>query len=74
MKNFSKLFFLLMVMSVQSVSAQDQQPEMADVMRSNGKIYVVVGIILIVLIGLFTYLFSLDRKIGKLENKLNIKK
>jgi hypothetical protein len=61
-------------MSVQSVSAQTQQPEMADVMRANGKIYVVVGIILIVLIGLFTYLILLDRKIGKLENKLNIKK
>jgi protein-S-isoprenylcysteine O-methyltransferase Ste14 len=74
MKNFIKIFFLLTVVLVQTGYAQAQQPEMADVMRSNGKIYVVVGIILIVLIGLFTYLFTLDRKIGKLENKLNIKK
>jgi hypothetical protein len=74
MKNFIKIFFLLTVLSLQTVSAQSQQPEMADVMRANGKIYVVVGIILIVLIGLFTYLFLIDRKISRLENKLNIKK
>ena len=53
--------------------ANAQSAEMADVMRSNGKIYVVVGIILIVLIGLISYLFLLDRKITKLENKLSDK-
>jgi hypothetical protein len=47
---------------------------MADVMRSNGKIYVVVGIILIVLVGLIAYLIMLDRKITKLENKLSDKR
>jgi hypothetical protein len=41
--------------------------EMADVMRANGKIYVIVGIILIVLLGLIVYLISLDRKVKKLE-------
>jgi K+-transporting ATPase A subunit len=74
MKSFIKIFFLLTFLIVQTGYAQNQQPAMADVMRSNGKIYVVVGIIVIVLIGLFTYLFTLDRKIGKLENKLNSKK
>jgi len=57
-----------------STCANAQDAEMADVMRSNGKIYVVVGIILIVLIGLITYLFMLDRKITKLENKLSDKR
>lgn len=74
MKNFIKTFLLAMVLGFQTVSAQTQQPEMADVMRSNGKIYVIVGIILIVLVGLITYLFMLDRKITKLENKLDNKK
>ena len=41
---------------------------MADAMRSEGKIYVLVAIILIILGGLFVYLFTLDRKIGQLEN------
>jgi len=36
-------------------------------MRSNGKIYVVVAVILIILIGLLLYLVRLDRKITKLE-------
>jgi len=45
-----------------------QPVEMADTMRSEGKIYVVVGIVLIVLAGLIAYLFMLDRRVKKLEN------
>jgi K+-transporting ATPase A subunit len=70
MKKFLYLFLLMAISTV--VNAQDAA--MADVMRSNGKIYVVVGIILIILIGLITYLFMLDRKITKLENKLSDKR
>jgi CcmD family protein len=47
-----------------------QSPEMADTMRSNGKIYVVVGIILIVLLGLVVYLFLLDKKISRIEKEI----
>lgn len=47
-----------------------QQVEMADTMRSEGKIYVIVTIILIVLTGLFVYLFLLDRKVKKIEDGL----
>jgi hypothetical protein len=41
--------------------------EMADAMRSNGKIYVVVAVMLTILSGLVAYLISLDRKIGRFE-------
>jgi K+-transporting ATPase A subunit len=68
-----KLLYLFLLMTV-CTAAKAQDAEMADVMRSNGKIYVVVGIVLIVLIGLITYLFTLDRKITKLENKLSDKR
>jgi len=51
-------------------TAFSQEVEMADTMRSNGKIYVIVGIILIILIGLITYLFLLDRKVSRLEKRL----
>lgn len=44
--------------------------EMADVMRSNGKIYVVVGVILIIFFGIVTYLLLLNKKINNLETKL----
>ncbi len=47
--------------------AQDKEPEMADLMRSNGKIYVVVAVCLIILIGLFIYVMMLDRKMRKME-------
>jgi len=70
MKKFLYLFLLMTIGTI----ANAQDVEMADVMRSNGKIYVVVGIILIILTGLITYLFMLDRKITKLENKLSDKR
>lgn len=46
--------------------AQDK-PEMADTMRSNGKIYVVVAVCLLILSGLFLYVLTIDRKLSKLE-------
>lgn len=66
MKNFLSLTGLLFLVS--NALAQTPEPEMADTMRSEGKIYVLVAIILIILGGLFAYLFTLDRKIGRLEN------
>ena len=46
--------------------AQDKV-DMADTMRSNGKIYVVVAVCLTILIGLFIYVFALDRKMTRME-------
>ena len=67
MKLLKKLLLLLFItLNVTSVFAQDKV-EMADVMRSNGKIYIVVTICLTILIGLFFYVFTLDRKISKFE-------
>ncbi len=48
-----------------------QEPEMADGMRSEGKIYVVVAILAVILFGLVAYLISIDRKVTKLEQRLN---
>jgi CcmD family protein len=44
-------------------------PEMADTMRSNGKIYIVVAVCLTILVGLFLYVAALDRKIRKMEKE-----
>ncbi|MDJ0363523.1 CcmD family protein [Hymenobacter sp. H14-R3] len=46
------------------------QPEMADALRANGKIYVVVLVIVIILSGLFVYLVRLDRKVSRLEREV----
>ncbi|MFY7786373.1 MAG: CcmD family protein [Thermoflexibacteraceae bacterium] len=40
---------------------------MADQFREDGKIYVVLAVILLILSGMFTYLFILDKKITQLE-------
>ena len=63
------VILILMIFSSMASFAQTQQVEMADGMRSNGKIYVVVAVCLTILIGLFVYVFSLDRKISKLEKE-----
>lgn len=51
-----------------------QPIEMADTMRSEGKIYVVVAILLVIFVGLIGYLVFLDRKITRIEKKLPEKK
>jgi CcmD family protein len=45
--------------------------DMADEMRRNGKIYVVVAVLVAIFIGIILYLIRLDRKIGKLEKETN---
>jgi hypothetical protein len=42
---------------------------MADTMRSNGKIYVVIAVILTIFAGIIIYLIRLDRKMTKLEKE-----
>lgn len=66
---FKKLILILFVFlnSIFSAAAQDQV-DMADVMRENGKIYVVVAVAAVVMLGLIIYLISIDRKVSKLEN------
>lgn len=68
MKNiFHKIATLVFLLTPFVASAQEV--EMADKFRADGKIYVVIIVFAIILIGLFVYLFSLDRKIGKLEDQ-----
>lgn len=70
--NKLKRFTLLLatVFLSANVFAQDK-PEMADAMRANGKIYVVVAVCLIILAGLFLFMLRLDKKITRLEKNTN---
>jgi uncharacterized membrane protein len=67
MHKLSYLMMALLAMITTTVLAQDNKQYTADVMRSNGKIYVVVAVCLIILFGLIAYLVRIDRKISKLE-------
>ena len=51
------------------MKAQDEKAEMADTMRSNGRIYVVVAVVVLILIGLILYLVRLDKKITRMEKE-----
>jgi CcmD family protein len=49
--------------------ASAQGADMADTMRSEGKIYVVIAVILVIFAGIILYLVRLDRKITRLEKQ-----
>ena len=49
--------------------AQTQTVEMADRMRSEGKIYVVVAVLATILAGLLLYVYSLDRRMTRMERE-----
>jgi protein-S-isoprenylcysteine O-methyltransferase Ste14 len=63
----------LLLLPAVFATAQDlvpaQKVEMADGLRANGKIYVVVAVVVTILLGILIYLWQLDRKIGKLEKE-----
>jgi CcmD family protein len=62
------LLFFLLLLSSRVLFAQD----MAREMRSNGKIYVVVAVLVTIFIGVILYLIRLDRKLTKLEKETKI--
>lgn len=64
---FTKTSLLLISLFFGLASSAQNNVEMADTMRSNGKIYVVVAVCLTILIGLFIYVAGVDRKIKKIE-------
>lgn len=49
--------------------AQDPGVEMADALRSSGKIYVVVAVMALIFIGIVVYLFTIDRRLSKIEKQ-----
>ena len=65
----SALSILLLMLTTLIASAQSTQPEMADTMRSNGKIYVVVLVLATIFAGIIVFLVRIDRRITKLEKK-----
>lgn len=48
--------------------------EMADQLRADGKIWVVVAVIALVFAGIIAYLVRLDRQLSKLEKEVKEKK
>lgn len=77
MKKFLTIALLCLSLTI---SAQDKYEitdkdysnssvKMADAMRSNGKIYVVVGVVAIIFAGLIIFMINTERKVSKLEQE-----
>ena len=66
-----KLKFLITSLFFFFYSFLSAQNESADFIRSTGKIYVVVAVLLIIFFGIILFLISLERKIARLEKKNN---
>ncbi|MFN0034336.1 MAG: CcmD family protein [Saprospiraceae bacterium] len=61
---------LCVAISLPALQAQGNR----DFMRETGKIYVVVGVILIIFLGIVWQLLRLDRKLTNIEHQLNDEK
>ena len=61
------LFVTSLLSSALIYAQQEEKADMADTMRSNGRIYVVVAVVVVILLGLILYLIRLDRKINRME-------
>ena len=68
MKKIKPLFLLIFSLLIPVIYfAQNSEVEMADLLRQDGKIYVVIGVICIILTGLLLFLLTIDRKVRNLE-------
>lgn len=65
----SALFFCLN--NLLSFAQGNQEVAMADAMHQNGKIYVVVGVLLAIFIGLALFLLSIERRVNRLEKEFD---
>jgi len=61
---------IIIVLLFVSNFAFGQNVEMADVMRANGKIYVVVAVLATVFLGIIIYLISQENRLRKIEKEL----
>ena len=69
MKKLVLLTIAIFFFFSQALLSQTPKTEMAELMRSDGRIYVVIAVILAILTGLILYLVRLDRKIAKMEKE-----
>ena len=69
MKHFVALFSFLVCTLFALAQDTAGAKETATGLKADGKIYVVVAVVVTILIGLTLYLVSLDRKISRIEKQ-----
>ena len=69
MKKILLLTNLLLCALITSAQTENG-PATENIMESNGKIYVVVGVVLLIFAGIIAYMIAIDRKLTKIEKTL----
>jgi CcmD family protein len=72
MRTIFYLFLFTLVTNVNLFAQQSvvQETPMADQMRADGKIWVVVAVISVIFAGIIAFLVNIDRKVSKLEKQV----
>ena len=78
MNTMKKVFALLLSLltisgNLVAQTAVDTSVPMADKLREDGKIWVVVAVITVVFVGIAINMLRLESKVNKIEKELNIK-
>ena len=61
------LFSLICMLCIPTM--MNAQTDSGDYMTNIGKIYVVIAVIVVIFIGIFAFLFAIERRLRKLENQ-----
>jgi Na+/proline symporter len=72
MNNLKKIILFFVFVCIQVITNAQTivtDSNSNDLMRSNGRIFLVMTIVVFIVAGLLVYVYSLDRKISKLEKK-----
>jgi uncharacterized integral membrane protein len=65
--NSKKIFTAVLLLCLTIVANAQDGTKQVDFMRSNGRIYVVIAVMLTILAGIILYLVRLEKKLKKLE-------
>lgn len=65
---------ILFIFLFTSLFVNAQEPQMADGMRAEGKIYVVIAVMATIFVCIIAYLIVIDRKVKKLEDEIKNRK
>lgn len=69
LKKFALLSWILFL-TIDSFAQDTADLNQKNFMTGDGKIFVVMAVVTVIVLGLFIYLINLDRKINKLEKNL----
>ena len=70
MKKYSPFFTILSLLLLSS-NVLHAEPAAIDFLRSTGKIYSVIAVIVVIILGIGFFLYRIDNKLTKLENQIN---